>query len=187
MLPRPALRGAHQVDNAVTAIAALERLRDFTVSEVDMANGLMRAEWPARMQRLQRGPLVELCPAGWELWLDGGHNAAAGEALAAHARDAWSDRPLYLVVGMLNSKQADRFLAALQGGAAGARCVAIPGEPASFAADRTAELARDAGLDAAPAASVAEAVADLAAAPGPARILVCGSLYLAGTVLSENG
>ncbi|MCK5276174.1 MAG: bifunctional folylpolyglutamate synthase/dihydrofolate synthase, partial [Alphaproteobacteria bacterium] len=108
MLPRPVLPGAHQIDNAATAIAALERLKGFTITEMDLANGLMKAEWPARMQKLKTGPLVDLLPAGWELWLDGGHNAAAGEALAAHAAEHWTDSPLWLIAGLLNNKQADR-------------------------------------------------------------------------------
>ena len=188
MLPRPVLPGAHQIDNAATAIAALERLKGFTITEMDLANGLMNAEWPARMQRLKTGPLVDLLPAGWELWLDGGHNAAAGEALAAHAAEYWTDRPLWLIAGLLNNKQADRFLAAFAGLAAGARSVTIPGEPASFTAEETAAIAAGAGLTARPAEDIESAVADISAGSGePARILICGSLYLAGRVLSENG
>ena len=187
MLPRPVLPGAHQIDNAATAIAALERLKGFTITEMDLANGLMNAEWPARMQRLKAGPLLDQLPEGWELWLDGGHNAAAGEALAAHAGEHWSDRPLWLVIGMLNNKQADRFLAAFKGVAAGVLTVTIPGEPASYTAQETTAIAREAGLPAEPAEDVGSAVADImAGTDGPARILICGSLYLAGRVLSEN-
>jgi dihydrofolate synthase/folylpolyglutamate synthase len=188
MLPRPALPGAHQIDNAATAIAALQRLKGFTITEMDLANGLMNAEWPARMQRLKTGPLVEMLPIGWELWLDGGHNAAAGEALAAHARENWSDCPLRLVAGMLNNKQADHFLAAFAGLAAGARTVTIPGEPASFTAQETAAIATSKGLPAEPAADVASAIAAIVQhETAPTRILICGSLYLAGRILSENG
>jgi dihydrofolate synthase/folylpolyglutamate synthase len=188
MLPRPVLPGAHQIDNAATAIAALERLKGFTITEMDLANGLMNAEWPARIQRLKTGPLVDLPPPGWELWLDGGHNAAAGEALAAHAAEHWADRPLWLVTGMLNNKQADRFLAAFAGLAVGMRGVTIPGEPASYTADETSAIAAKAGLKAEAAADVESAVANIMArSDEPARILICGSLYLAGRVLSENG
>lgn len=187
MLPRPVLPGAHQIDNAATAIAALERLKGFTITEMDLANGLMNAEWPARMQRLKTGPLIDLLPEGWELWLDGGHNAAAGEALAAHAGEHWSDRPLWLVTGMLNNKQADRFLAAFADVAEGARTVTIPGEPASYSAGETAAIAAKAGLKAAPAEDVESAIADIKTqAAEPTRILICGSLYLAGRVLSDN-
>lgn len=188
MLPRPALPGAHQIDNAATAIAALERLKGFTITEQDLANGLMNAEWPARMQRLNSGPLVDLLPDGWELWLDGGHNAAAGEALAAHAAEHWTDRPLWLVAGMLNNKQADRFLAAFKSIAAGVRTVTIPGEPASYAAEETATIAAGAGLPAEPSEDMESAIAAITKdTAAPTRILICGSLYLAGGVLSENG
>lgn len=187
MLPRPVLPGAHQIDNAATAIAALERLKGFTITEMDLANGLTNAEWPARMQRLKTGPLVDLLPDDWELWLDGGHNAAAGEAIAAHAAEHWTDRPLWLVAGMLNNKQADRFLAAFKGLAEGARTVTIPGEPASYTAAETAAIATGAGLPADPAEDVDSAIrAIVKDAATPARILICGSLYLAGRVLSEN-
>ena len=187
-LPRPVLRGPHQVANAALAVAALERLKGFTLTELNMAEGLLNASWPARIQHLQKGPLVDMLPEGWELWLDGGHNAAAGEALAAHARDAWADRPLFLVCGMLNNKQADAFLRPLAGLAAGLRAIAIPGEQNAFTAAQLTDLATGAGLDAAPADDLAAAVDSIAEQQkGAARILICGSLYLAGRVLSENG
>jgi len=187
MLPFPALPGAHQIDNAAVAVAALERLKGFTVTEPDIANGLLRASWPARLQRLREGPLTGLLPDGWELWLDGGHNAAAGAALAAHAAAEWRDRPLFVVCGMLNSKQADRFLEAFTEVATGARTVAIPGEDNTFPAEQLAAIAKRGGLDAAPAGDLTEAVASIVAnRDGAARILICGSLYLAGRVLAEN-
>lgn len=188
VLPRPALPGAHQIENAAVAVAALERLEGFRVGDLAVADGLLKVEWPARLQRLTRGPLVASLPAGWELWLDGGHNSAAGEALAGHARTAWRDRPLWLVCGMLSSKQADRFLAPFNGVARALRSVEIAGEPASLAATQLAEIGAAAGLDATPASDLATAVAaTVAAADGPARILICGSLYLAGRVLAEHG
>ncbi len=187
VLPRPVLPGAHQIDNAALAVAALERLNGFDLTELDLANGLLRASWPARLQRLREGPLIDLLPAGWELWLDGGHNPAAGAALAAHAAAAWADRPLWLVCGMLNNKQADGFLAPLAPLAAGIRTVAIPGEQNAFGADELAGIAAQVGLAAAPAEDLQAAVAAIVGTPGhPARILICGSLYLAGRVLSEH-
>ena len=186
-LPRPVLPGAHQIDNAAVAIATLERLKGFTVTELDIANGLLRASWPARIQRLREGPLVGLLPDGWELWLDGGHNAAAGAVLAAHAAAEWGDRPLWLVCGMMNNKQADRFLEPLTPLAAGLRAVAIPGEKNAFSAAELADIATAVGLDAAPADALEAAVESIVAREGgPARILICGSLYLAGAVLSAN-
>jgi dihydrofolate synthase/folylpolyglutamate synthase len=186
-LPRPVLPGAHQIDNAAVAIAALQRLKGFTVTELDIANGLMNAAWPGRLQKLREGNLVDLLPAGWELWLDGGHNAGAGEALAAHAAAEWDDRPLWLVCGMMNNKQAGAYLEALAHVAAGIRTVAIPGEENAFSATELADIATSAGLDAAPADDLAAAFESIAARQAePVRILICGSLYLAGTVLSEN-
>ena len=186
-LPHPVLPGAHQADNAGLAMASLERLAGFSLSEVALAEGLLRADWPGRLQRLTRGPLVDALGQGCELWLDGGHNAAAGEALAAHAAAHWRDRPLHLVCGMLNSKQVGRFLKPMTGVAAGVAAIAIPGEDSSLSAAELAEAAHAAGLNAKPADSLEAAVAASAAAGGPARILICGSLYLAGRVLAENG
>jgi dihydrofolate synthase/folylpolyglutamate synthase len=184
-LPRPVLPGAHQIDNAAVAIATLERLKGFTITELDIANGLLRASWPGRLQRLREGPLARLLPDGWDLWLDGGHNASAGAALAAHAAADWGDRPLFLVCGMMNNKQAAAFLESLAQVAAGIRTVAIPGEENAFSAADLADIATRAGLDAAPADDLEGAVESIVAQQdGPARILICGSLYLAGTVLS---
>ncbi|MGH7031726.1 MAG: bifunctional folylpolyglutamate synthase/dihydrofolate synthase, partial [Stellaceae bacterium] len=101
-LPLPSLLGAHQIINAGTAIACLEQLTGLPLSRDAIAAGLRRINWPARLQRLSRGALVEMLPEGWELWLDGGHNPGAGEVLAAVAA-SWRDRALYLVVGMLNT------------------------------------------------------------------------------------
>jgi dihydrofolate synthase/folylpolyglutamate synthase len=126
-----------------------------------------------------------LAPGG-ELWLDGGHNQAGGEVLAQQAA-TWHDRPLHLVFGMLNTHDARGFLKALTRHAADVGTVAIPGEANSLSAEDAAAAARAAGLAAESYASVAAAVAAAAAKPGPSRILICGSLYLAGTVLAENG
>ena len=184
-LPPPGLPGRHQYDNAGTAIAALER-GGFDLSPAALAQGLRRVEWPARLERLARGALVDLMPHGWELWLDGGHNQAGGVALGEAAK-GWADRPLRLVFGMLETHDAAAFLRPLAPVVAGAVTIAVPGEPATRSADNAAAAAREAGIaQVEPAASIAEAVSR--AATGPAgRILICGSLYLAGKVLAENG
>ncbi len=186
-LPTPALPGRHQMRNAALAVACLERLRDVVpVPAAAAALGLRTAAWPARLQRLNDGPLAALLPAGAELWLDGGHNPAAGKALGAFARH-WRDAPLHLVVGMMANKDAAGFLAPLLARAAALRAVPVPGhagaaDPAALVAVAQAEGMADAAV----APSVAAALRDLAAA-GPARVLICGSLYLAGAVLAENG
>ena len=180
-LPRPRLIGAHQVANAGIALAALRALG---VDEAACAAAVTRAEWPARLQRLRHGPLVDAAGAA-ELWLDGGHNPAAGEALA-EALSRLPPRRLHLVCGMLNTKDVEGFLRPLAGEAVDLAAVTIPGEAATLPAEATAAAARAVGLPAAPAAGVAEAVAAGARDPG-ARILICGSLYLAGQVLRANG
>jgi dihydrofolate synthase / folylpolyglutamate synthase len=185
-LPLPALAGAHQIVNAGLAIACLEQLLELPLTPAAIANGLSHIEWPARLQRLSHGPLVEALPSGWKLWLDGGHNPGAGAALAAMAA-GWRDRPLYLVVGMLNTKDAAGFLAPLATQAAALRAVTIPHEQNPLPADAIVAAARSVGLPAQVADSVYVAVRELVAQSKVARILICGSLHLAGVVLSENG
>lgn len=189
-LPRPALIGDHQLVNAGTAIACLSALKDLPVADSAIRAGLATVEWPARLQRLTRGPLVECLrarPHEFELWLDGGHNPAAGEIVAAQAA-RWRDKPLMIVAGMLRTKDATGFFRPLKAHVAAARTVTIPDEEASLTAEETAQAAKAAGIAAAPSESVRAAVDELArAVNGPARILICGSLYLAGQVLAENG
>jgi dihydrofolate synthase/folylpolyglutamate synthase len=190
-LDPPRLLGQHQVGNGGVAIAALRALG---LDQRAAQAALSTAIWPARMQRLTRGPLVEALPAGAELWLDGGHNAAAGEAIAA-VLDEWRARaalpaplPVHLVVGMLETKAAADFLRPLGPRAAGVRTVAIPGADASYSAEALAGIAERAGIRARPAASVLDAVTGIAgAATAPFRVMICGSLYLAGHVLAANG
>jgi len=186
-LPAPGLFGPHQIVNAGTAIACLDVLERVPVTEADIRHGLSSVEWPARMQRLKRGPLADMLPRGWELWLDGGHNAGCGEALAEIAR-GWRDRPLYLIYGMLNTKTPQGFLKPLAPHVAGLRAVTIPGADASLPAQDAARHARAAGIDARASAAVGEALHEIVeAARAPARVLICGSLYLAGAVLADNG
>jgi len=196
-LPKPVLPGVHQYANAALAVACARQLGEFGLDREALAAGLQRAQWPGRLQRLTRGPLVEALPpddgrggwgrGGWELWLDGGHNPAAGQMLAESLQD-WRDRPLCLVYGMLDTKVAAGYLEALAPLTQRLRAVRIPGEAASLSAEAAAGHAVQAGIDAAPAASVLEAVQALTAdSEAPGRILICGSLYLAGQVLRDNG
>lgn len=185
-LPRPALLGAHQVINAGIAIACLEMLEALPVTEAHLKRGLVEVDWPARLQRLKRGPLVDLLPRGWELWLDGGHNAGAGEVLASVAR-AWGDEPLHLVYGMLNTKEPEGFLKPLAPLVADLKAVTIPGAEASLPGEQSAAKARGCGIRAEAMPDVATAIrAIVATATRPGRVLICGSLYLAGVVLSDN-
>jgi dihydrofolate synthase/folylpolyglutamate synthase len=194
-LPRPVLPGAHQIGNAGLALATVYALNEkgvlpFALSDGAIAAGLTHAEWPARLQHLTRGPLVEAAPKGWELWLDGAHNPAAAQVLAQMARE-WAAQnprlPLDLIVGMLDTKDARGFFAPFAGLARAVRTVAIPGDPHAVSADSLAATAQAAGVPAEPMLSIQAALADLARAPGPARALITGTLRLAGLVLAENG
>ena len=185
-LPRPSLAGAHQIVNAGVAIACLEQLGNLPLAPSALAAGLRQIEWPARLQRLTRGPLVEMMPPCWELWLDGGHNPGAGAILGDFVTDWW-DRPLYLIVGMMNTKDAAGFLAPLAYGVTELAGVTIPGEQNPLAAEAIAATARSVGMTANEAASTDAALRDFVSRPGPARVLICGSQHFAGTVLAANG
>ena len=181
-LPLPNLPGPHQIQNAGAAIAALRHLGHG--AEVCEA-AVTQAVWPARMQRLRQGPLVAAAPQA-ELWLDGGHNPAGGEALAATLA-RMPKRPTHLVCGMLNTKDIGGYLRPLARHADSLTAVSIPGEKNTLPAEETQGAARAAGLSATMADSVADAVQRIVATDPQARILICGSLYLAGQVLRENG
>ncbi|CAN5877677.1 folylpolyglutamate synthase/dihydrofolate synthase family protein [soil metagenome] len=191
-LPAPALVGAHQLDNAATAVACIERLRaaNFSIDDGSIRKGLRSVEWPARLQKLSRGPLVEALPPAGELWLDGGHNEDCGLALAAQAAE-WAHEPaalpLYLIFGMLTTKDASGFLRPLARHARSARAVPIEGH-AAYTPQEASARAADVGLECQPAHDVGAALEDLLATqPAPMRILICGSLYIAGDVLIRNG
>jgi dihydrofolate synthase/folylpolyglutamate synthase len=183
-LPPPALAGAHQHDNAGIAIAALRAMREPRLPDAAFGEGLVRASWPARLHRLVRGPLVDLLPERWELWLDGGHNEDAGRALGAHLA-AERSLPWHVVVGMKAGKQTAEFLAPIIPEAASLWAVA---EPEQHLAQAPEAIVAASGGRARIGPRVADALAALAReARGPARVLVCGSLYLAGVILRENG
>ena len=187
VLPLPNLTGEHQIGNAGTALAAFERFSSVRLDDPAVARGLTTTVWPARLQRLTDGPLAAMMSDGSELWLDGGHNPAAGAMLADHARADWTDRPLHLIGGMMNSKDALDFLLPLGAVASSFWGVAIPGEENSLSATNLADVARRAGLDANATADVTAALAEIRAlGDGPVRVLICGSLYLAGTVLAGS-
>ena len=181
-LPLPNLPGPHQIQNAGAALAALRHL-GFDAEACEAA--VTQAVWPARMQRLQQGPLVEAALQA-ELWLDGGHNPAGGEALAATLA-RMPKRPTHLICGMLNTKDIGGYLRPLARHADSLTAVSIPGEMNTLPAEETQAAALAAGLAATTADSVLDAVHRISASDPQARILICGSLYLAGQVLRENG
>lgn len=181
-LPLPNLPGPHQIQNAGAAITALRHLG---CDEAAIEAAVTRAEWPARMQRLRHGPLVDSAPAV-ELWLDGGHNPAGGEAVAATLA-RMPERETHVICGMLNTKDVTGYMVPLAPHVTRLHAVTIPGEKNTLPAEVTADAARAAGIDAVAAGSVAEALAAIASKTPAARVLICGSLYLAGAILRENG
>ena len=193
-LPLPRLAGRHQIENAALAIAGLRRAGGTWAKDDAIEQGLRTVEWPARLQRLARGPLIDAAPEGAEVWLDGGHNPHGAAALARAMADfeERAEKPLYLICGMLKTKDAVGFLSAFRGLVRHIVTVEIPGEEASLGAGALYDCARSAGLDAAPAEDVEDAMLQIAAQARvgphdvPPRILICGSLYLAGQVLTEN-
>jgi len=180
-LPLPKLRGPHQIMNAGAAIAALRALgKDDAACEAAVTN----AYWPARMEKLTTGTLVDLA-APAELWLDGGHNPAAGRALA----DTLKQQPpksTHLICGMLNTKDISGYLAPLVDVAQSLTAVSIPDEINTIPADETAKIAKSVGLASTTAPDVSSAIKDITATDPHARILICGSLYLAGAVMRAN-
>ena len=187
-LPAPALPGGHQIANAATALACADQLEGFDLNATAQRRGLAEASWPGRLQRLTEGALLDALPEGWELWLDGGHNIAAAESLARMAQH-WHDRPLHIVYGMMRTKAVEAYLRLLAPSAASLSAVPIPGEAGALDAAEAAEAARAVGFAAEAFDSVSDALAALVPkqSNGPVRILICGSLYLAGRVLAENG
>lgn len=198
-LPLPKLIGRHQIENAGVAIAALRHARpkigmERWGTDAGIERGLTNVDWPARLQRLHHGPLIDFAPKGSEVWLDGGHNphCAAAVSRAIADLEERGERPLYLICGMLRTKDAEGFLSAFRGLARHVVTVDIPGEAASFGAGALYDVARAAGVDAAPGDDVEDAMLQIAARAHmdrgevPPRILICGSLYLAGQILAEN-
>ena len=190
-LPRPRLAGRHQFVNAGTAIAALRAAGFGDIGTLALEKGLTQVEWPGRLQRLGRGRLAALVPPGAELWLDGGHNIDGGRILAAAMADLGerSDAPLVLVVGLMGTKDADGFLRHFVGLARALIAVPMTGQMAARPAEEVAGIAERAGLSSRTAPSVEAALATVRdiAFERPPRILICGSLYLAGHVLAADG
>jgi len=180
-LPLPVLQGPHQVMNAGMVIAALRHLgQDEDACEA----ALTKAYWPARMERLTGGPLAEAAKPA-ELWLDGGHNPAAGRALAATMRQL-PERPTHLICGMLKTKEVSGYLAPIAKIAKSLTAVSIPNEKNTLLASETAAIAQECGMIASTADSVEAAIAAIVSVDPHSRILICGSLFLAGHIMRTN-
>ena len=191
-LPLPALPGRHQIANAAAAIRAL-KAAGFQLSEHNIETGLLRAEWPGRMQRLNDGPLVEEAIEGAEIWLDGGHNPGAGAVIAETFAELEEKRPrpLVMIAGMINTKDPVGYFAAFTGMARHVYTVPVTSSDAGIDPVVLAEDAAQAGLSAQPALDVRQALQlmkqDWPDGEAPPRILICGSLYLVGDVLALHG
>jgi dihydrofolate synthase/folylpolyglutamate synthase len=179
-LSRPALLGDHQVENAGLAIAAL-RASGLTLPDIAF-HGIGKATWPARMQRLT-GALADRLGDGFELWLDGGHNEAAGQKLAGYISEAWFGQPIYLLVGMKQGKNAAGFLHPLVAPATAIWAVREPGQHLALGVD---DIIDASGGIARVGPDIASALRQVAALP-PGRVLICGSLYLAAETLKLDG
>ena len=190
-LPAPKLFGRHQFDNAGLAIATLRAQDSFRIGPAAFEAGIVNAEWPARMQRLTAGALLASAPQGCEIWLDGGHNAEGGRVAAAALGDLEErvSRPLVVIVGMMANKDANAFLANFAGLTRHIIAVQIPDNDKAMPPDRLADATRALGMRVEIAGSVEAALRALARLvyEVPPRILITGSLYLAGHVLSANG
>jgi len=191
-LPLPRLAGRHQLANAAAAIAAA-RAAGFAVPDAALERAMSTVSWPARMQPITGGALVGMAPQGAELWLDGGHNPHAARAIAealAHEEES-NPRPLILISGMLDTKDQTGFFAVFRDLARRVITVPVTSSDAGVAPETLAARAANAGLAAEAAPSIAEALArisrDFPAGAAAPRIIICGSLYLAGEALSLNG
>ena len=188
-LPLPRLIGRHQIENAGIAVAAARHLPGFSINEQAIALGLNNVAWPARLERLGPGALHALTFPNSELWLDGGHNPSAAQALAG-AMAELEERvpcPLHLIVGMMSNKDAGAFLGSFEGLAEFVSTVSIPGQPNAYTADELSTMARHQGLFAEPARDLEDAFnLSRSVGQGPIRILMTGSLYFAGKVLEAH-
>jgi len=190
-LPLPRLPGRHQIGNAATAIRAV-KAAGYTVTEEIAEKAMLAVEWPGRLQRLTEGRLVERAPQGAEIWLDGGHNPGAGEVIAEAmaAMEERQARPLHLVIGMINTKDPIGFFRAFVDIAHNVYTVPILGSDVGLDPVALAQSAAEAGLKALPMGSLGQAldaIRERSEGGIPPRIMIGGSLYLAGNVLAENG
>ena len=189
-LPTPRLPGRHQHQNAAAAVAALRAVApEVPTSAIDA--GLLHADWPARLQRISRGAVLDLAPSGAEIWVDGGHNEDGGRVLAETMAEfeEKAPRPLVLICGAQTTKDVNALLRHFVGLAREVIAVPVEGEHKSWPPEEVAAASRAQGMAAQAAASVEEALALIRAAkfPQPPRILIAGSLYLAASVLALNG
>ncbi|MCD6034929.1 MAG: folylpolyglutamate synthase [Rickettsiales bacterium] len=187
LLPQPSLLGPHQYINAGNAVAAVQCAEGFAISDEAIAEGIRTATWPARFEAITSGALKKLLPEGWELWLDGAHNEAGAE-LIAYMAEEWKDRPLYCILGMTKGRDIKKFLKQFSHRITHLCGMRVESEPSAYPAERVALEAHEMGIKATAAESVEHAISTLTTLykDAPGRIIVCGSLYLAGDITLYN-
>ena len=185
-LPSPALIGDHQIINAGTAIATLKQLNNFKITDEAFAKGIQNVQWPARMQQLKTGKLIDMLPDGWEIWLDGAHNNAGAHIVSCIIED-WKDKPTYLICGFTKGRNAEEMLHHFKDKAKFVCGMLVETEIAAQKAHIVADAAKNLGLEAKDFDSIDDALLFLKEKdPSPARIIFCGSLYLASDALKLN-
>ena len=191
IIPRPNLLGDHQIQNAGCALASVKLLNSqFPVSPQEIDIGLVNINWPARLQKLKEGALIENLSEDVEIWIDGGHNQGAAKAIASTLRDWRDESPeisIHMIFGALNSRSPQNFLQYFTNVIDTIRTVNIPREANALSASEIETAAIECGLEAYPAKGISPAITDIIFnSSGKCRILICGSLYLAGAALREN-
>ena len=181
-LPLPKLIGQHQIENAGTAIAAM---RELSIPDEACKESMKNVYWPARMQRLEIGPLVKMAKES-EIWLDGGHNQAAGIAISNALEQLPKGRTNILICGMLKTKDLKAFLNPLFNSAKFLYGIRIQGEENSNSAETIVNQAREIGFSAFKTQKVSDAILQIIKAHPNSRIIICGSLFLAGKILQDN-
>jgi dihydrofolate synthase/folylpolyglutamate synthase len=185
-LPRPALLGDHQIVNAGAAITAVKCLQGFDVPDSAIAEGLQNAKWMARMQAITSGKLIDRLPQGWEIWIDGAHNMA-GAHIVSCVMDDWQDRPIYVISGFTRNRSATDFFKCFLGKVKFIGGVVVETELSAQTAETVADAATSLGIPAKPFDSIEEALDFFTTiSDEPARVIFCGSLYLASDALKAN-
>jgi dihydrofolate synthase/folylpolyglutamate synthase len=185
-LPHPALLGDHQIINAGAAIAAIKTLKTFDIPDQVIAEGLKKAKWMARMQKITSGKLIDRMPKGWEIWLDGAHNIA-GAHIVSCIMDDWQDRPVYVICGFTRDRSAKDFLKNFVGKIQFVCGILVETELSAQKAEVVKDAAESLGIPARAFDSIEEALDFLPSRSAtPARVIFCGSLYLASDALKAN-
>ncbi len=184
--PLPSLKGYHQVINASAVIAALQYLEGFQVTYKNIINGLTKTGWPARLEHITSGVLAKMLPEDWELWVDGAHNNAGAQMLSLMI-EKWKDKPLYIINGRTKNRDVESFLSHFLGKVECVIGVEVKSEPLAEKPERIVQAAKNLGFNTLAADSLKQAINHcINDSSVPGRILICGSLYLAGDVLLAN-